>query len=95
MPVTGRRLNVEIPHPTRWLSKDQLGKFQLVADYELQNLRNRHASSGVGVPIVICRQRQNGGSSLEIDLTPKPEAQPVGFFDGLAAMFGVNTAEGE
>ncbi|MEO1984616.1 MAG: alpha/beta hydrolase [Fuerstiella sp.] len=65
MPVTGRRLNVEIPHPTHWLSEDQLGEFQFVADYELQNLRNRHASSGVGVPIVICRQRQGSDGSLE------------------------------
>ncbi|MCP4507148.1 MAG: hypothetical protein GY826_12270, partial [Fuerstiella sp.] len=65
MPVTGRRLNVEIPHPTHWLSDDQLGEFQFVADYELKNLRNRHASSGVGVPIVICRKRQGGSSSLE------------------------------
>jgi pimeloyl-ACP methyl ester carboxylesterase len=61
MPLTGRQLDVEIPHPTHWLSEDQLGEFRFVADYELKNLRNRNASPGVGVPIVICRQRQDGG----------------------------------
>lgn len=61
MPLTGRQLDVEIPHPTHWLSESQLGEFHFVADYELKNLRSRHDSSGVGVPIVIRRQRQDGG----------------------------------
>jgi len=64
MPMTGRQLDVEIPHPTHWLSETQLGAFYFVADYELKNLRNRHDSRGVGVPIVIHRQRQDG-SDLE------------------------------
>ena len=65
MPLTGRRLNLTIPHPTEWLTTDQLGEFAFVSDYELKNLTNRHTTSGVGVPIMVRRRRQEKRSPLE------------------------------
>ena len=57
LPISHRKLAMEIPHPTHWLTTDQLGKFEFVADYELKNLRNRHTKRGLGVPIMVRRQK--------------------------------------
>lgn len=65
MPVSGRRLTVEIPFPSEWLSPDQLGEFAFASDYELKNLRNRHTTSGLGVPIMVRRSRGKTVNSLE------------------------------
>ncbi|MEZ6132001.1 MAG: alpha/beta hydrolase [Planctomycetaceae bacterium] len=66
MPVSGRVLNVEIPFPTEWLTPEQLGEFDFVSNYELLNLRNRHTTEGVGVPIMVRRQRPKVPGDLEI-----------------------------
>lgn len=69
MPVSGRLVSVDIPFPTEWLTKQQLGEFAFVSDYELTNLRNRHTTDGVGVPIMVRRARPttmpDGSRSLE------------------------------
>ncbi|MEQ9408665.1 MAG: alpha/beta hydrolase [Fuerstiella sp.] len=65
MPVSGRVVHTQIPFPTRWLSADQLGHFEFVSDYELKNLRNRHCVPGVGVPIMVRRQRPKSAPELE------------------------------
>ncbi len=57
LPISHRILTMEIPHPTNWLTTDQLGKFEFVADYELKNLRNRHTKQGLGVPIMVRRRK--------------------------------------
>ncbi len=57
LPISRRMLAMEIPHPSHWLTTDQLGKFEFVADYELKNLRNRHTKAGIGVPIMVRRQK--------------------------------------
>lgn len=65
MPVSGRVVHTEIPFPSEWLTPEQLGKFEFVADYELRNLKNRHTTSGVGVPIMVRRQRPKAANELE------------------------------
>lgn len=65
MPVSGRVVQTEIPFPSEWLTPEQLGRFEFVADYELQNLRNRHTTSGIGVPIMVRRQRPQAANPLE------------------------------
>ena len=57
LPISGRRLAFEIPHPSHTLTWDQLGDFEFVDDYELNNLRTRYARDGVGVPIMIKRRK--------------------------------------
>ena len=59
LPISHRTLSMEIPHPTQWLTTDQLGQFEFVADYELKNLRNRHTKPGMGVPIMVRRRKTN------------------------------------
>jgi len=56
MPLTKRRLLFEIPFASRLLTPDQLGEFEFVTDYELKNLRNRHTTSGLGVPVIAIRR---------------------------------------
>lgn len=56
MPITRRRLLFEIPFPSRLLTPEQLGEFEFVTDYELKNLRNRHTTSGLGVPVIAIRR---------------------------------------
>jgi len=65
LPLTGRTLNVEVPFPTEWISLDQLGEYDFVSNYELKNLRNRHTTSGVGVPIMVRRRRTTEHAELE------------------------------
>ncbi len=65
LPVSGRLMQVEIPYPTRWLSADQIGEFDFVSNYELKNLRNRHAKPGLGVPVMVRRKRQASEKHLE------------------------------
>jgi pimeloyl-ACP methyl ester carboxylesterase len=89
MPVTGRQLDVEIPHPSHWLSESQLGEFHFVADYQLKNLRNRHDSSGIGVPVVIRRQRQDGGDLEDY------YAERISFPATVVATFSQVSAENE
>lgn len=56
MPLTSRRLFFEIPFPSRLLTPDQLCDFEFVSDYELKNLKNRHTTAGLGVPIIAIRK---------------------------------------
>ncbi len=65
MPISGRILEMDIPFPSRWLSADQLGEFEFVADYELKNLRNRHQTAGLGVPLMVRRRRQQSAGGME------------------------------
>lgn len=65
LPISGQIVNVEIPFPTEWISSEQLGEFDFVSNYELKNLRNRHTTSGVGVPIMVRRNRPEKSSPLE------------------------------
>lgn len=57
LPLSGRKVRVEIPFPTHAMTLDQLGDFEFVADYELTNLRTRYTRSGVGVPLMIRRRK--------------------------------------
>lgn len=65
MPLSGRIVSVSIPFPSQWLSMDQLGAFEFTSDYELKNLRNRHTTDGLGVPIMARRRRPQQQSKLE------------------------------
>lgn len=65
MPLSGRIVSVGIPFPSEWLSMDQLGAFEFASDYELKNLRNRHTTDGLGVPIMARRRRPQQQSQLE------------------------------
>lgn len=65
LPLSGRILSVSIPFPSPWLSMDQLGPFEFTSDYELKNLRNRHTTDGLGVPIMARRRRPQQQSDLE------------------------------
>lgn len=56
MPLTHRHLVFEIPFSSRLLTPEQLGDFEFVSDYELKNLKNRHTSAGLGVPITAIRR---------------------------------------
>lgn len=64
MPLTRRELHFEIPFSSPLLTGDQLGDFEFVSDFELKNLKNRHTTSGLGVPIIAIRN-------------PSPEPQVV------------------
>lgn len=57
MPISKRTIDFQIPVPSPGLTLDQLGEFRFVADYEVKNLRNRHAKSGVGVPLIVKRAK--------------------------------------
>ena len=65
LPLTGRKIRFEVPHPSPWIQPDQLGEIEFVSDYELRNLRHRHVTRGLGVPIMIQRQRPANPSPLE------------------------------
>ncbi|MEZ6122240.1 MAG: alpha/beta hydrolase [Planctomycetaceae bacterium] len=65
LPISGRVITVETAFPTEWLSDQQLGEFAFVCDYELRNLRNRHVTHGVGVPLMVRRERPPESSELE------------------------------
>ncbi len=65
MPLTRRRLLFEIPFASRLLTPDQLGEFEFVSDYELKNLRNRHTTSGLGVPVIAIRRASPTPDSVE------------------------------
>lgn len=55
LPISHRVIDFEIPYPSPGLTQDQLGEFRFVADYEVKNLRNRHAQPGIGVPLIVKR----------------------------------------
>ena len=65
MHLSGRTVSVNVPFPSPWLSMDQLGTFEFTNDYELLNLRNRHTTEGLGVPIMARRRRPQQHSKLE------------------------------
>lgn len=65
MPFSERVISVSVPFPTPWLSLDQLGPFEFTSDYELKNLRNRHTTDGLGVPIMARRRRPQQQTALE------------------------------
>lgn len=65
MPLSGRIVSVSVPFPSPWLSMDQLGPFEFASDYELKNLRNRHTTDGLGVPIMARRRRPTQQTQLE------------------------------
>lgn len=65
LPLTQRRILLEVPHPSPWIQADQMGDIEFVSDYEVRNLRNRHASRGVGVPVMIHRKRPKDTDALE------------------------------
>ncbi len=65
MPLTRRRLEFEIPFGSRLLTPDQLGDFEFVSDYELKNLKNRHTTAGLGVPIIAIRRASERPDPIE------------------------------
>ena len=65
LPLTGRVVTFDIPHPSPWIDREQVGNIEFVSDYEIRNLRARHVSPGIGVPIVIQRQRPSAPTVLE------------------------------
>jgi len=65
LPLTGRSVRFEVPQPSAWIHPDQVGEIEFVSDYEVNHLRHRHVASGIGVPIMIHRQRPERPSQLE------------------------------
>lgn len=65
LPVSARTVHLEVPFPTEWLNAEQLGEFEFVSDYQVQNLRNHHITSGLGVPVMIRRRRPQQPDQLE------------------------------
>lgn len=53
MPITHRMIRFEIPFQTLMMSQKQFGDFDFVSDYQLKNLRSRHKTSGLGVPVIV------------------------------------------
>ncbi len=66
MPLTRRNIHFEVPHQSLWIHPEQMGEIEFVSDYELNNLRHHHVTRGIGVPIMIHRQRPADISSLEV-----------------------------
>lgn len=64
--LTGRNIHFEVPHPSPWIHPDQVGEIEFVSDYELNNLRHPHVTRGIGVPVMIHRQRPADASPLEV-----------------------------
>jgi len=65
MPLTHRQLIFEIPFFSRLLTPDQLEDFEFVSDYELKNLKHRHTTSGLGVPIIAIRKPSEKPDPIE------------------------------
>lgn len=65
MPLTRRTLQFEIPVASQVLTPEQLGDFEFVSDYELKNLRNRHTTSGLGVPVIAMRNQTQKPEPVE------------------------------
>lgn len=65
MPISGRRLTLEIPVPSRQFSAESPGEFEFVSDYRVRNLRTRHTTAGLGVPVIINRTQQRLPEPLE------------------------------
>ena len=65
MPLTSRRLLFEIPFPSRLFTPDQLCEFEFVSDYELKNLKNRHTTAGLGVPVIAIRPKSKQPDPFE------------------------------
>lgn len=55
MPLTRRQLLFDVPFSSPLLTKEQLGEFEFVSDFELKNLKNRHTTAGLGVPVIAIR----------------------------------------
>jgi len=65
MPLTGRRVTLEIPSPSRQFAAEDPGEFEFVSDYRVLNLRTRHTTAGLGVPVIINRTKQRLPEPLE------------------------------
>jgi pimeloyl-ACP methyl ester carboxylesterase len=65
MPLTGRRVTLEIPSPSRQFAAEAPGEFEFVSDYRVLNLRTRHTTAGLGVPVIINRTKQRLPEPLE------------------------------
>ncbi len=65
MPLTSRRLMFQIPFSSRLLTPEQLGDFEFVSDYELKNLKSRHTTAGLGVPIIAIRKASSKPDPVE------------------------------
>ena len=65
MPLSRRRLQFEIPHPTVLINQGNLSEFEFVTDYKLTNLRNHHRASGLGVPLIARRKPADVTTPIE------------------------------
>lgn len=65
LPISGRHIRFDLPYSSPWINRDQLGGFEFVADYELKNLRHRHAKPGLGVPVIVQRKRTSAIDPME------------------------------
>lgn len=63
--ITGRVIPLEVPVPTVLMDAERFGEIDFVSDFEVQNLRNRHTRSGLGVPLIIARKQDVGADPLE------------------------------
>jgi pimeloyl-ACP methyl ester carboxylesterase len=57
MPMTQRRLLFDVPFSSALVNRETLGEYKFVTDYEIKNLRNRHGTHGLGVPIIAVRNK--------------------------------------
>jgi pimeloyl-ACP methyl ester carboxylesterase len=73
MPLTRRQLIFEVPFSSPLLTEEQLGEFEFVSDFELKNLKNRHTTAGLGVPIIAIRNP-----------SPKPDPVEKYYTDGMS-----------
>lgn len=65
MPLSHRRLEFEVPFESRLLTPEQLGDFEFVSDYELKNLKYRHTTAGLGVPVIAIRPASEKADPVE------------------------------
>lgn len=70
MPLSGRRIRFEVPFESPWMSAVQLGRFEFVSDFELKNLRKHHRRRGLGVPLMVRRERDHAVPELETYYAP-------------------------
>ena len=65
MPITHRMIHFEVPFSTGMMSQHQFGDFDFVSDYQLKNLRSRHKTSGLGVPVIVAHRRSSIPDPME------------------------------
>ncbi|MEZ6039014.1 MAG: alpha/beta hydrolase [Planctomycetaceae bacterium] len=65
MPLSHRRIILDIPYPNSTIHPENLAEFEFVSDFKLTNLRNHHRSPGLGVPLVAYRRQPQQPHAIE------------------------------